>query len=139
MTGFIKKLFGSKSKDAEASVEAIKPARVERGNAYYLNADEAQTYGNLEYMRSSKTVRHTFPKAKVGKENAQVRVISSSAASSFNGVPAAPLTPNQSTSQATSQATSQGSDSVNSDAASRRRPDASMDMFRNMARDIKKG
>ncbi len=135
MTGFIKKLFGSKSKDAEASVEAIKPARVERGNAYYLNADEAQTYGNLEYMRSSKTVRHTFPKAKVGKENAQVRVISSSAASSFNGVPAAPLTPNQSTSQATSQ----GSDSVNSDAASRRRPDASMDMFRNMARDIKKG
>ncbi len=135
MTGFIKKLFGSKSKDSEASVEAIKPARVERGNAYYLNADEAQTYGNLEYMRSSKTVRHTFPKAKVGKENAQVRVISSSAASSFNGVPAAPLTPNQSTSQATSQ----GSDSVNSDAASRRRPDASMDMFRNMARDIKKG
>lgn len=135
MTGFIKKLFGSKSKDAEASVAAIKPARVERGNAYYLNADEAQTYGNLEYMRSSKTVRHTFPKAKVGKENAQVRVISSSAASSFNGVPAAPLTPNQSTSQATSQ----GSDSVNSDAASRRRPDASMDMFRNMARDIKKG
>ncbi len=135
MTGFIKKLFGSKSKDAEASVEAIKPARVERGNAYYLNADEAQTYGNLEYMRSSKTVRHTFPKAKVGKENAQVRVISSSAASSSNGLPAAPLTPNQSTSQATSQ----GSDSVNSDAASRRRPDASMDMFRNMARDIKKG
>lgn len=131
MTGFIKKLFRSKSQDSEPSVDVIKPAPVERGNAYYLSTDEAQTFGNFEYMRSSKTVRHTFPKGKVGKDNAQVRVISSSAASSLNGaIPPAPLTP---------QAVNPANQSVNSDASARRRPDASLDMFRNMAREIKKG
>lgn len=135
MTGFIKKLFRSKSQDADLSGDAIKPAPVERGNAYYLNSDEAQTFGNLEYMRSSKTVRHTFPKGKVGKDNAQVRVISSSAASSLNGtVPPAPLTPGSALGQPASPPVNQ---SVIPD-VTRRRPDASMDMFRNMAREIKK-
>ena len=41
MTGFIKKLFSSKPQNSEPSVEALKPARVERGNAYYLDADAA--------------------------------------------------------------------------------------------------
>jgi hypothetical protein len=126
VTGFIKKLFRSKPKDSEASIDAIKPAPTERGNAYYLNSDDAQTFGNLEYMRSSKTVRHTFPKEKFGKDNAQVRVISSSAATNFSSQPA-PLTPKA------------ASPAVNPEASTRRRPDSSMDMFRNMAREIKKG
>jgi hypothetical protein len=130
VTGFIKKLFRSKPKDAETT-EAIKPARIERGNAYYLNADDAQTFGNVEYMRSSKTVRHTFPKAKVGKENARIRAISYAESINSDGsLPLAPLT--------ASQSANLGSDSVRSDASTRRRPDASLDSFRNMAREIKK-
>ena len=136
MTGFIKKLFGSKPQNSEPSIEVIKPARVERGNAYYLDADAAKTFGNLDYMRASKTVRHTMPKGKVGKDNAYVRVISASEATSLNGsIPQAPLTAkgaNQPVNPSTSQ-------SVSLDASTRRRPDSSMDMFRNMARDIKKG
>jgi hypothetical protein len=144
VTGFIKKLFRAKPKDAEAASEVakpevikpktIKPNRVERGNAYYLSADDAQTFGNLEYMRSAKTVRHTFPKGKVGKDNARIRAISYAESINSDGSPPAPLMPN---SQSASQA-AQGSGSVSSD-ASRRRPDSSMDAFRNMAREIKKG
>jgi len=136
VTGFIKKLFRSKSQDAETSIDSIKPAQIERGNTYYLNADDAKTFGNLDYMRSSKTVRHTMPKGKVGEDNAYVRVISASEATSLTGsIPQAPLTPkgaNQSVNPSTSQ-------SVSPDASTRRRPDSSLDMFRNMARDIKKG
>jgi len=136
VTGFIKKLFGSKRQDSEPAAEIIKPARIERGNAYYLNADDAKTFGNLDYMRSSKTVRHTMPKGKVGQDNAYVRVISASEAISLNGsIPQAPLT----SKGAQQAANSSTSPSVSSDASTRRRPDSSLDMFRNMARDIKKG
>ena len=48
MTGFIRGLFGKKSKKEE--------------NAFFLDADSAKTYGDIDYMRTAKTVKKSFPK-----------------------------------------------------------------------------
>ena len=34
-----------------------------RNQAFYLDADDAQTVGDMAYMKSSNTIRHTFPKS----------------------------------------------------------------------------
>lgn len=138
MTGFIKKLFGSKSNSVDA-VEQTPPTSNGSNNgskegAFYLDFDEARTFGNLDYMRTSKSVRRSFPKEKVGEDNASVRSISAmemqngKAASSSQ--PAAPIKPK------TIAKASEGASESNT---SRRSSDSSMDMFRNMARDIRKG
>ena len=45
--------FRAKSSDAQ-----------ERQNeAFYLDADDAQTVGDMAYLKSSNTIRHTFPKS----------------------------------------------------------------------------
>lgn len=48
MTGFIRDLFGKKPKKEE--------------NAFFLDADSAKTYGDIDYMRTAKTVKKSFPK-----------------------------------------------------------------------------
>jgi hypothetical protein len=134
VTGFIKKLFGSKSNKVDAVEQAPPAPKATNGNAYYLDFDEARTFGNLEYMRTSKSVRRSFPKEKVGKDNASVRSVS--AMEMQNGKvmpasqPAAPIAP-----KPIAKASEAGSDNN----SSRRSSDSSMDMFRNMARDIRKG
>jgi len=50
MTGFIRGLFGGKKDDAGKPV-----------GDYYLDADSAKTLGDVEYMRKRKKVRRTFP------------------------------------------------------------------------------
>jgi len=119
--------------------------------AYYLNDDDAKTFGDIDYMRSAKTVKRTFAKKKGQAEHMEsVRQISSTAAkaieannnssapakpavtfSSFN-TPAAPAPKAEESKSATSESTS-------TPAPARRKPATSdMDMFRNMAKDIRK-
>ncbi|MER3432346.1 MAG: hypothetical protein C4288_02690 [Leptolyngbya sp. ERB_1_1] len=153
MTGFIRGLF-SKSKSNEASkpapverpkkekVERPKQEKVERlkkekvarppreSNAYFLESTEAQTYGNLEYMKASKKIRRTFPKTAGSPEaieyiqelSAMGRVVPGQA----NVDIIAPKVESQST-QSASDATTQ-----------RRKAGSDMDMFRKMAKDIRK-
>lgn len=135
MTGFIKKLFRSKSPIEEGAIEPTpkstprsipaKPPAPRNNEAYFLNSDDAQTFGNLDYMRLSKSVRRTFSKKKLGKDNESIRLISSIQSPVVNLA-------------TTTDAANQANGSV-SKASARRTADSSMDMFRKMAREIKKG
>ncbi len=130
MAGFIKGLFGSnKPKDEQpAPPPIVKPASSQKEEAFFLEMDDARTLGNVDYMRKSKKIRRTFPKT-VSQPEEQELVIEVSAMTmknaSLNGQveeanPSEPLTPKV------------------DEAAERRRTDTSMDMFRNMAKGIKK-
>ena len=108
--------------------------------AFYLNDDDAKTFGNIEYMRSSKTVRRTFAKKKGQTESLEsVKQISAlkSAAASNDGLfsPLAQEVANEN--GATPSAASDRG--VPKSERPRRKPGSSdMDMFRNMAKDIRK-
>lgn len=140
MTGFIKGLFRSKPK-AESAEAAPKqqsqpapkrePApkrQTSRAEAYYLNADDAKTYGDIEFMRSAKSVRRTFPKTKDGATPEVVQKISSLEKAADQGL--IPSALNTTTSQSSIEDTLK--------VAERRKADTSMDPFRNMAREIRK-
>jgi hypothetical protein len=136
VTGFIRRLFGSKSKGNAEEVIRSK-------DAFYLPDDDAKTFGDIDYMRSSKKTRRTFPKKVVGEINEFFNEVSSTKkfdpkdqptfSSPFNTTP---LNGSQPTSQPSDSSSSSSSNSSNS--AERRRSDPSMDVFRNMARAIKK-
>lgn len=117
--------------------------------AFYLNDDDAKSFGNIEYMRSNKTVRRTFAKKKDQDHLESVRQISALKKVNLDGSPvkgqasygvsestnnspsysAAP-TPSFDSKPATPQSPS---------SASRRKPSSSdMDMFRDMAKKIGK-
>ncbi|HIK53688.1 MAG TPA: hypothetical protein IGS37_00665 [Synechococcales cyanobacterium M55_K2018_004] len=101
--------------------------------AYFLDPDDAKTLGDIEYMRSAKTVKRTFPRtATNGGEFEQVKRISAMDMQSVSGM-------NNVGNAASSNGTlSDATKARNEEVENRRRTDSSMDMFRNMARDIKK-
>ncbi len=142
MTGFIRGIFGSKAKDKAAAApepqaEQAAPAQpaTEKASAYFLEADAAKTYGDIDYMRTAKRVKKTFPKGKLNSEfeNKLPDEISSMEmtrrAQQAAAAAAAPApTPESQTPKI----------EISSETGARRRVDTSMDMFRNMARDIKR-
>lgn len=154
MVGFIKGIFSKKPaketaqaapesapKPAPKPVEAApkekvvrqKPVRenAARAEAYFLDADQAQSLGNLEYMRMAKSVKRTFAKT-VGNPDIKPLIQSVSATQRSVGASAAPVNPNAGS------FTPDTKVPTKDEAIERRRADSSMDMFRNMARDIKK-
>ncbi|NJR40546.1 MAG: hypothetical protein HC781_19070 [Leptolyngbyaceae cyanobacterium CSU_1_4] len=135
MTGFIRGLFGSKSK---RNVEEVSQPQ----EAFYLPDDDAKTFGDIDYMRSSKKTRRTFPKKIVGEDNEFFNEVSSTQKYDPKNQPtfSSPFntTPLEGSPPASKPADSSSSSSNSSNSSERRRSDSSMDMFRNMARDIKK-
>jgi len=136
-------LFGKK-KDDEAPQPEAKPQQA-RG-AYYLDSDEARTYGDLNYMRTSKKVRRTFPKTVNNEEMELEKEISSMNASKPNlgtQVPKVSIgsvvssNPTTSTSSSANSSTN-GAAPKDVEVSQRRKADSSLDMFRNMAKDIRK-
>ncbi len=143
MTGFIGRLFGSKDKasEKETKAEAPTPVKKERPaaaptprDAFFLDADSAGGMGNVEYMRTVKKVKRTYAKTVDSPEHMeQVKEISAlngkiSAAGSNGSTPTSASEPQQ----------PQSAVPQNNEAQQRRRTDTSMDMFRNMAKDIRK-
>jgi hypothetical protein len=124
MAGFFG-LFGSKAKYLEEVTEQDRKPPTQKGEAYFLDADEAKSFGNIEFMRKSNTIRRTFPK--IGES---IKDISSMQKNSSNGNGIAPIS---TSSNGTKPATP-----ANQPQTERRSGDSSMDMFRKMARDIKK-
>ncbi len=136
MTGFIRGLFGGKAKNPG---EADRPAKANpqptiesAGSAYFLEPDDAKSFGNIEYMRSSKTVRRTFAKKRgETEEKESIRKISATEAVKLDesGLPKAKSIPTEATTSSTS----------SSSFTSRNlKTDTNLDMFRKMAKDIKK-
>lgn len=108
--------------------------------AYYLNDDDAKTFGNIDYMRSSKTVRRTFAKKKGQEHMESIRQISAmkAAAANNDGV-FSPLTQEVAANNATTSSSAAPDMGVPKSERPRRKPGSNdMDMFRNMAKDIRK-
>jgi len=121
-------LFGwlNGKKNADASTNG-KPSE-----AYFLDADSAKTFGDIDYMRTAKVVRRTFPKTASSPEEFE-RVDSVSAMGK--------MTVNGKLSGAAQEPMQNGSSSNGASpevVSERRRADTSMDMFRSMAKDMRK-
>lgn len=144
MTGFIRGFFGSKPQieetssasangatNNEASNNAVRQSQP-ASKAFFLSDDEAKTLGDIEYMRTPSKLRRTFPKAAGVEVNEMVSEISALEKkvqlSKAQGeiVNPAPT--------ATSESINLNTEAI----AERRRTDNSMDMFRNMARNLNK-
>lgn len=123
MAGFFGGLFNRKAEAADA-------ANPNDADTFFLDADRAKTYGDIDYMRTAKTVRKTFPKMKGSQEGLEViEQISATKKSDITG------TQNSSAGESFKP---QPSTQTSPQSAERSRSDTSMDMFRNMARGIKK-
>jgi hypothetical protein len=125
MTGFIRGLFGGNKQ----------PKPPQAGGAFFLDEDEAKTFGDIDYMRSSKVVKRTFARKKGQTEEMEsVRQISAMDKVEVreDGVPVRQISVEQTTFQAPVE---KPEEKFKRRSAS---TDTSMDMFRNMARDMKK-
>ncbi len=123
MTGFIRGLFGGGKKP-----RTPKPTKDEK--AFFLDENEAQTFGDIDYMRTSKMVKRTFARKK-GQTEAVAIVRQVSAMDKADG--------RKNDTPAQSQQSQPGvAQSTESEQANRRTADSNMEMFRNMARNIKK-
>lgn len=135
MVGFIKNLFGSKSNNNEEQPERQKQ------KAFFLDPDEAKTYGDIDYMRQPNTSKKSFPKTlsnpEGGERVEEVSALEKKSLSKKNGNQTNNNQPSQSSPEPTPE---NPNASVQNDPAieQRRKSDSSLDMFRNMARDIKK-
>jgi hypothetical protein len=98
---------------------------------YFLDSDDAQTFGNINFMRKSVKVRHTFPKNLKNPNGFEVtKDISSLENSSLSDFPEK-ISPDTSFSSTTPQFSSSNNTKSTSNSNS-------MDLFRNMARNIHK-
>lgn len=117
MTGFIRGLFGGGKANNNSE-------------AFFLDEDTAKGLGNVDFMRTPKTVKKSYPKAAgslnviTGKEEVTV--------SSINKMERGE-TPQPKSIETSTQPTATSSYSVPP-----RRSSGNLDMFRQMAKDIKK-
>lgn len=100
-------------------------------NNFFLDPDDSQTYGNLNYMRKSTRVRHTFPKNLKNPNGFEVvKEISSLGNSSLSDFPQT-IEQNNSVASASSQINQASSISSTNSSSN------NMDFFRSMARNMK--
>ena len=119
-------------------------------NDFFLEPDDAQTLGDINYMRKSVRVRRTFPKTLKNKDGFAIEKQVSATedvslsdknrgfqaqSNTFFTTSPAPAAPE--TQQTNSEVTNNISQPTPT-SEDRRQTDTSMDMFRNMARNIKK-
>lgn len=139
MVGFIKRLFSGGNKSS--------------GGAYYLDPDEAKTFGNIDYMRAERTVKRTFAKMGDAEEGGELTLrVSATKNEEVEEAPQAPRTSSSSTSSfssfkaaAASTSSSESKPKTSTDSGFKPQPSppssgsgSGMDMFRNMAKDINK-
>ena len=120
-------LFGNKTKLVDEP-DPVTP-KAEKKEAFFLEPDQAQSLGDAEFMRTTITTRRTFPKTLSGKGAAIVQEVSSmSKKQTKEGeVPSISLN--------TSSLPESPTEPVKNE---RRTGDDSLDMFRKMAKDLKK-
>ena len=119
--------------------------------AFYLNDDDAKSFGDIEYMRSNKTIKRTFAKKKGQEHMESVRQVSAMKKVNVDGSPVKGQAsygvsetnsnaPSYSSAPTPSFDSSSSSTPASTPAPAPRRKSTSsdMDMFRNMAKKIKK-
>lgn len=128
-------------------------------DAFFLDDESAKSMGDTEYMKAPKSIRRTFPAGAAGEGHFETVVTVSALKSSVNdsrkdltpkrveNQPPTSFTPAPSFSSASSFGNATPTYSApapqaptvsNEEAQKRRQSDDSMDMFRNMAKKIKK-
>ena len=120
-------------------------------DSFYLEPDDSKSLGDIDYMRTVKRVRRTYAKYKSGAQGGQK--ITKSVSATDDTVTADPQystgssftqssfsQPSSSSSSESTTASSNGSSSSSSSSSSAPRvnTDTSMDMFRNMAKKLKR-
>lgn len=121
-------LFGGKAKYIDEPNDiAVEQNGNNNGNSYFLEPDDAKTLGNIEFMRKPKTIKRSFPKTLNGEGTKVVAQVSSLDKAKIN--PNGKISPNVSPTPEVK---------PSSEAPNRRSSDSGMDMFRKMAKDIKK-
>lgn len=114
-------LFGRKTK----YVSDPTPVAKEDKDAFFLDSDSAKTLGDIEFMRKSKVLKRSFPKTLKGKGREVVKFVSSMKVADVNEnqtISAQPELPVE----------------TNGATSDRKRLDSSLDVFRKMARDLRK-
>lgn len=101
-------------------------------DAYFLSPDEAKTLGNIDYMRTPRTIKKTFPKTATSSGGEVVYRVSS--------LDMKPVNVNESSApRETSSSTTNGfSSSFSPSTRENKNTDTTMDMFREMAKQIRK-
>jgi hypothetical protein len=103
-----------------------KKDKKEDDSAYYLDQDSAKTFGNIDYMRTPKGVRKTFPTVNGVKGAEMNEIVTSTEKLKSSQADAVQNNVSETIAPSTFEP------KVNT------RVDSSMDMFLNMAKDIKK-
>jgi Na+-transporting NADH:ubiquinone oxidoreductase subunit NqrC len=143
VTGFIKGLFSKRQPNDEAAAskpEKVKPEKVKpvpqrvqkNSDAYFLDADSASSMGNIDYMRTVKNIKRTYAKGINGAVPDLNTQVSSMTAKKQQKMDAAQ------SSFGAAQSNTTAATPTPAQVRERRRADSSMDMFRNMAKDIGK-
>ncbi len=133
MTGFINRLFRRQLLPGESSTPPSQrqsqpqPQR-QKGGAYFLDPDDAKTYGDIDYMRTARKVRKTF----MGGSVEMIEEISATEKRRLND-----QKPSKSNSETSTPAPASPSESATPQ-FERRRASSEMDLFRNMAKDLGK-
>lgn len=132
MVGIFRRFLGSRGRaDSTPATESVSKPAKPRDNTFFLDPDEAKTLGNIEYMRTPRTVKHTFLDFGATEKVEVVEQISS--------LGRVKLTREESkVAKATSDQGSDPTSSTSSQANSRRRAGSEMDTFRNMARNLRR-
>jgi len=124
MTGFLRGLFGGNSNNQPNKPEAKRKPQ-QQGSAFFLEPDAAKTLGDVDFMRKPFEIKHTFPKVRDQPGfsiEKQVRAMDEAdSTSASNSSSASSLPPDSSAPSFTP-----------------RRRDDSMDLFRKMAKDLKR-
>ena len=137
MFGFIKSLFGSRNNNVDSSM-----VPQQSKDAYFLDQDAASTFGDVNYMRSVRSIKRTYAKTFDSPgENSTIKKVSSMN-SKFYGESETLAKPTFRAPSAAAQNTFSPPASVpaktEENGAQRRQTDNSMDIFRKMAKDIRK-
>ncbi len=133
MAGFLRRLFGPKD-SADSKPQAPKAPKPPRGNqAFYLDPDDAKSYGDADYMRTARTVKRTF----MGGKYEFVQEVSSSEAKATPDT-LSPKSKESTTAHPSSDSAPSSNATPSTPATERRRGGSDLDMFRNMAKDLGK-
>ncbi|MGB3512728.1 MAG: hypothetical protein WBA93_26625 [Microcoleaceae cyanobacterium] len=135
MTGFIGALFGLFGSKKANNQSVPQPKTSNRAEAFFLDSDSSKGLGDFNYMRTPKSVKKSYPTA-VGKLN----LITGEIEESISAMEKKQTTGMSKTvsSTPTPSISSASSSFKPTSTTPRRSADSGMDMFRNMARDIKK-